>query len=71
VQCSHGTTVGQLDEEALFYLRSRGLSAAHARRMLCMGFAGEIIDGCRTTWLRQQMEGLLEARLGAGPEAED
>ena len=44
VKCSHGTTVGQIEPEMLFYLRSRGISAALARRMLCLGFAGEIID---------------------------
>jgi len=71
VQCSHGTTVGQLDDDALFYLRARGLSAAQARRMLCMGFAREILEGCRTPSLREQMEALLEARLGAAAEAGD
>jgi Fe-S cluster assembly protein SufD len=43
VKCSHGTTVGQIDPEALFYLRSRGIPEPDARRMLCLGFAGEII----------------------------
>jgi Fe-S cluster assembly protein SufD len=44
VKCSHGTTVGQIEPEMLFYLRSRGIPGALARRMLCLGFAGEIID---------------------------
>jgi len=71
VQCSHGTTVGQLDEDGVFYLRTRGLSAVQARRMLCMGFAREIIEGVHTPTLREQMEALLEARLGAASEAGD
>jgi Fe-S cluster assembly protein SufD len=45
VKCTHGATVGQLDDEALFYLRSRGLSAPSARRLLLSAFAGEILAG--------------------------
>jgi Fe-S cluster assembly protein SufD len=44
VKCSHGTTVGQLDPEQLFYLRSRGISKQAAMRMLCAGFAGEVVE---------------------------
>ncbi|MCW8932738.1 MAG: Fe-S cluster assembly protein SufD [Gammaproteobacteria bacterium] len=43
VKCSHGTTIGQLDPEQLFYMRSRGLSNTTAYRLLCLGFADEII----------------------------
>jgi len=43
VKCSHGTTVGQIEPETLFYLRSRGIPASEARRMLCLAFAGEIL----------------------------
>lgn len=43
VECSHGATVGQLDEQALFYLRSRGLSQALSERMLAEAFIGEVI----------------------------
>jgi Fe-S cluster assembly protein SufD len=46
VKCSHGTTVGQLDAGQLFYLRSRGIGADAARRMLCLGFATEVLQGC-------------------------
>ena len=45
VKCSHGTTVGQLDAEQIFYLRSRGIDYASAQKMLCLGFAEEILDG--------------------------
>ncbi len=45
VRCAHGATVGQISEESLFYLRSRGLSPAAARRILCRAFIGECIEG--------------------------
>ena len=45
VRCSHGTTIGQLEEDELFYLRSRGLNKAMARKLLVHGFAGEVLDG--------------------------
>ncbi|MGD9170561.1 MAG: Fe-S cluster assembly protein SufD [Candidatus Thiodiazotropha sp.] len=63
VQCSHGTTVGQLDPQALFYLRSRGIDAQRARRLLCLGFASDIIDRFETASLRQQIGSELERRM--------
>jgi Fe-S cluster assembly protein SufD len=68
VKCSHGTTVGQLDESAIFYLRSRGLSANEARRVLTRAFASEMlgsvtIDECRE-YLARAMEQRLDAILG-------
>ncbi len=44
VKCSHGTTVGQLDLQQIFYMCSRGINESVARKMLCLGFASEIID---------------------------
>jgi Fe-S cluster assembly protein SufD len=44
VKCSHGTTTGQLNEEALFYLRSRGITLANARTLLLLAFVQEVID---------------------------
>jgi len=70
VQCSHGTSVGQLDADALFYLRSRGLSLADARRMLCMGFAREVLDAFRVGGLRDRSEALLAHRLERGPQGQ-
>ena len=67
VQCSHGTSVGQLDPEQLFYLQSRGLGAAQARQMLCLGFAVEVIEGLTDSTLREHALSLLQRRLG-GPE---
>ncbi len=68
VQCSHGTTVGQLDSEALFYLRSRGLNEDQARRLLCLGFAQEILDRFETESLREQLGEAIHQRLEAGAD---
>jgi Fe-S cluster assembly protein SufD len=72
VQCSHGTTVGQLDPEALFYLRSRGLSEAQARRLLCLGFAEEIIERFEVESLRRQLSEAIRQRVEAArPEPDN
>jgi Fe-S cluster assembly protein SufD len=67
VKCSHGTTVGQIEPEMLFYLRSRGISAALARRMLCLGFAGEILDALGPDALREQVAEQVGRRLEQAP----
>lgn len=67
VKCSHGTTVGQLDPEKLFYLRSRGISAPLARRMLCLGFAGEIIHRLHEEVLRDYVTEQVGQRLESAP----
>ena len=66
VQCSHGTTVGQLDPLALFYLRSRGLNEDQARRLLCLGFAQEILDRFESESLREQLGEAIRQRVEAG-----
>jgi Fe-S cluster assembly protein SufD len=63
VKCSHGTTVGQLEPEALFYLRSRGISETAARRMLCLGFAEEILDVVTLEPMRLYVAEQVGARL--------
>lgn len=63
VKCSHGTTVGQLDPAQLFYLRSRGIDEAEARRLLCLGFAGEILERCTIMPLREHIEATVSDRL--------
>jgi Fe-S cluster assembly protein SufD len=68
VQCSHGTSVGQLDPEQMFYLQSRGLGAAQARQMLCLGFAIEVIDNLVDSALREHTLALLHRRLGGSEE---
>ncbi len=63
VRCTHGATVGQLNEEAVFYLRSRGLGEARARRMLVEAFAGEIVDLIRSEPARDCVRCLVRERL--------
>jgi len=67
VKCTHGATVGQLNEEAIFYLRSRGIGAERARRMLIHAFAGEIIERIRFAPVRDELSRLVWARLEANP----
>lgn len=63
VKCSHGATVGQIDEEAMFYLRSRGISAAEARMMMMFGFAHDIIRRVKLEPLRVKIDELIDRRL--------
>jgi Fe-S cluster assembly protein SufD len=63
VKCSHGTSIGQLDMEALFYLRSRGLAEARARDLLTRAFALEILDSLPVAALGAGLDDLLLARL--------
>ena len=65
VQCSHGTTVGQLDPEMLFYLQTRGIPLVQATLMVCDGFASEIIDTCAAEVLQQRAQTLLAKRLAS------
>lgn len=63
VKCSHGATVGQLDEEAMFYMRSRGISSKEAKLMLMFGFAHEVIQNINIEPLRERMDNLVMQRL--------
>ncbi|MCU7811002.1 MAG: Fe-S cluster assembly protein SufD, partial [Candidatus Thiodiazotropha sp. (ex Notomyrtea botanica)] len=63
VQCSHGTTVGQLDPQAVFYLRSRGLDEQRARHLLCLGFASEVIDRFENETLRLQLAEVIRQQV--------
>ena len=63
VKCSHGCTVGSLDEEALFYLRARGISKEHAQAMLLHAFASNVIEQIKIEPLRQFAEQMISARL--------
>jgi Fe-S cluster assembly protein SufD len=59
VRCTHGATIGQLDAEALFYLRSRGIGRSQARDLLTYAFAQDIIDRVRVPALKDQLEKVL------------
>ncbi len=63
VKCSHGATVGQIDEEALFYLRARGIDEDQARLMMMNAFAHEVIKEIKLEPLRERIEDLVEKRL--------
>lgn len=63
VKCSHGCTTGQLDEEAMFYLQSRGISKETARAMMLYAFAGEIIDNIKHPELKDYLDQLVSERL--------
>ncbi len=63
VKCSHGATVGQIDEEAMFYLRSRGIGRDEARMMMMFGFAHDIIRHVKLDPLREKIDDLIDKRL--------
>ena len=63
VKCTHGATVGRLDEISLFYLESRGISAPRARRLLTYGFAAEVLGEINQEPVRHQLERLVFERL--------
>lgn len=66
VKCAHGATVGQIERDALFYLRSRGIPADAARALLTYAFATEILDEVGFEPLRAHLARLVAARLPAG-----
>ena len=63
VKCSHGSTVGQLNDEALFYMRQRGIPLDEARMLLKFAFAGEVLDSIRLEPLRDRLHYLVEKRF--------
>jgi len=67
VKCTHGATIGQLNDESIFYLRSRGIGPETARRMLIHAFAGEIIERIKYEPAREELDKLVWERLEANP----
>jgi Fe-S cluster assembly protein SufD len=63
VKCSHGATIGQLDQDAMFYLRSRGISKANARLLLMYAFASDIISEISIEPLRNRIDDMVKKRL--------
>ncbi len=63
VKCSHGATVGQIDEEALFYIRTRGIAEDDARLMMMNAFAHEVVQQISVEPLRDRIDELVEKRL--------
>jgi Fe-S cluster assembly protein SufD len=73
VKCTHGATVGQLDAEAVFYLRSRGIGLEAARSLLTYAFANDVVGRIKVGSIRRQLEETLLARqnLPRDPEGEE
>lgn len=67
VKCTHGATVGQLNDESIFYLRARGIGIDTARRILVHAFAGEIINRVRCEPVREELDRLVWDRLEDNP----
>jgi Fe-S cluster assembly protein SufD len=67
VKCTHGATVGQLNEDSVYYLRSRGIGLETARQMLIHALAGEIIDRVKCEPAREELDKLIWERLEQNP----
>ena len=63
VKCTHGAAIGQLDEDALFYLRARGIGAHEARNLLIHAFAGDVLDGIAIPIVHDTAMRLMEEKL--------
>jgi Fe-S cluster assembly protein SufD len=63
VKCTHGATIGQIEEDALFYLRARGIDEASARRLLLAAFAGECLERMKEGGIREHIEKLINDRM--------
>jgi Fe-S cluster assembly protein SufD len=68
VKCTHGATIGQLNDESIFYLRARGIGAERARRMLIHAFAGEIIERIRYAPAREELDRVVWDYLETNPQ---
>jgi Fe-S cluster assembly protein SufD len=71
VKCTHGATIGQIDPEAVFYLRSRGIGRQEARDLLTYAFANEVLERIKYEPLRDRLREGLFARLATGQRAEE
>ena len=63
VKCSHGSTVGQLDEQAIYYMRQRGIPQSVAERLMLEGFVGDVVDHCEVEPLAELLREALQKRL--------
>ena len=66
VKCTHGATIGQIEENALFYMRSRGIDEAGARRLLLFAFASESLQRMKSDSVREYLENVIRQWLPAG-----
>ena len=63
VKCSHGTTTGKLDEEALFYMRSRGIPKTEAQALLMYAFAQDVMSQIKIDAIRDYLSGIVAQKL--------
>jgi Fe-S cluster assembly protein SufD len=63
VKCTHGATIGQVEENALFYMRSRGMEESVARSLLLLAFASECLDRMKSAPIREYLHGLVQGWL--------
>jgi Fe-S cluster assembly protein SufD len=70
VKCTHGAAIGQLDEDAMFYLRARGIGEVEARSLLIHAFAGEVIDGIAVEAVRERVQQVMEDKLKIAHQAQ-
>ena len=64
VKCTHGAAIGQLDEDAMFYLRARGIGETEARSLLIHAFAGQVLDGIAVDAVRERARQVMDEKLG-------
>lgn len=64
VRCSHGSTIGQIDEEAIFYLRSRGISKENAKKLMVSAFIGDVLDNINNEAVRASVDNLFFEEYG-------
>lgn len=64
VKCSHGCTIGQLDDEAMFYLQARGIPEKEAKALLMFGFANNVLESVKIPQLKQRITKLIAQKLG-------
>ena len=64
MKCSHGCTVGQLDEEALFYLQSRGIPKKEAKALMTYAFANNVLESVELPILKRRINILIAKKLG-------
>jgi len=70
VRCSHGATIGRLEKDALFYLRSRGIDESTARTLLIRGFVNEVLERVAVKEVRSQLEDVVRSRFGGPTDSE-
>ena len=64
VACSHGCTIGQLDDEALFYLRARGIPKKEAQAMLMYAFANDVLNNIKIEELKKKLNQIIAEKIG-------